>query len=97
MLGRSLGPSGRLSPRLTPVLWPTPPRHAEEERNFHYAKLFETVCQRIVFAQIDETAFGKRKFNRGHRVRIGSTIWAWGYVCLGADGRTLNVHFEYVP
>ena len=61
------------------------------------SKLFETVRQRITFAQIDETAFGKRKYNRGHRVRIGSTIWVWGLVGLGADGKTLYVHFEYVP
>lgn len=61
------------------------------------SKLYETVRHRIIFAQIDETAFGKRKDNRGHRVRVGSTIWVWGWVGIGADGRTLYVHFEYIP
>ena len=61
------------------------------------AKLFEKVRNFVKFLQIDETAFGKRKYNKGHRVRIGSSIWVWGAVCLGPDGKTIYVHFEYVP
>ena len=47
--------------------------------------------------QVDETAFGKRKYNRGHRVRKNGIIWVWGGVGLSEDDVTQFFFAEYVP
>ena len=59
--------------------------------------LLDIVKPLAVDIQIDETAIGKRKYQRGSRVRIGSVAWVWGAVLIDADGRSLLSHFEYIP
>ena len=51
----------------------------------------------ITSLQVDETAIGKRKYHRGARVRVDSSIWIWGGVGLTVDGKSIVMSAEYVP
>ena len=59
--------------------------------------LLKAVIPLAVKGQIDETKIGARKYNRGHRARIGSSIWLWAIVLIEAEGNTLYANYEYVP
>ena len=48
-------------------------------------------------AQYDETAFGKRKYQRGRRVRKCGVQWALTAVDVDVDGKTRAVDIQFLP
>ena len=60
-------------------------------------KMLEIAKPLFTSLQVDETAIGKRKYNRGHRVRKNGVIWVWGGVGLTPDKKSIILSAEYVP
>ncbi|OQS54280.1 hypothetical protein EHP00_1112 [Ecytonucleospora hepatopenaei] len=50
----------------------------------HYDRFLNTIGGEGVIVEIDESKFGKRKYNRGHKVK---SVWVLGMVEKTADRR----------
>ena len=54
--------------------------------------------QKFVNCQIDETAFGKRKYHRGRRVRNAGVQWALTFAEVDSEtGKTTQVDMQFLP